>query len=345
MDPEDGSSLCAVSLSEDQKVQIDSLLRYYMDYYHIELDFNYEVVHSDKGLLPSSDNTFGQKLNPGLSGHYQLRIKFPGQQAFIMSELKGIFLSTLLLTLILIIIFYYTIRSLVKSQETLKRTTDFVNNMTHEMNTPIANINLATGRLYKDDLPEGKRSTYLNIIKDETEKLRSNVERLLDVASLDKQGFNARPEKLDMHDLLNNVAESVKMRIMQSGGKLTLETNAIQSVVEADRTHLSNALLNLLDNALKYSDKSPLIAISTFNEKDTICIKVKDNGVGISAADQKKIFERYFRASTGDVHTVKGFGIGLNYVWNVAKMHRGNVTVSSIPGEGSTFTLILPVIK
>lgn len=344
MNPEHKGEECNISLNEEQKARMDSLLNYYMEYYHVDLDYSYEVIRTDNSPpMPGESTVFGQKLNPGLPGEYQLRLDFPGKDQFILSEMKGVFISTILLILALIAIFSMTINALIKNNATLKRTTDFVNNMTHELNTPIANIALAVSAIQKPTASDERKVSYASIIKSENERLKLQVERLLDISRLESSGLCLRTETLDLHLILQEITTSFSIAVTKENGQLTSELNAKNSIVHGDRVLLSNVISNLLDNALKYSGGAPVIKITTGNTGNMFELRVTDNGRGIPESEQRLIFEKYYRVSDGDVHDIKGFGLGLTYVRKVVEAHQGSITVDSTPGKGSTFILKLPL--
>lgn len=339
-----GDEGCRISLNSGQKARIDSLLGYYMEYYHVDLDYSYEVVRSDDKLYSGKKSTiFDQKLDPGLPGQYQLRINFPGKNQFLLSEMTGVFITSMLLILALIAIFITTIRALLKNELTLKRTTDFVNNMTHELNTPIANISLALSGLIKPSATEERKSTYASIIKSENDRLKTQVARLMDITKLEESGLCIQQESVDMHRIIAGHLEVFSMLAAENGGSLTSSLKADQFIVRGDETLLSNIISNLLDNALKYTTEKPEISIDTFNKHNMLVIRVKDNGRGIPESEHKLIFEKFYRVSNGDVHDIKGFGIGLTYVKKVVDAHKGTISVESEPGKGSIFTVKLPL--
>lgn len=335
---------CSINLNSEQKARIDSLLSYYMDYYHISLDYSYEVIRTDNLSQHDSPSTiFGQKLNPGVPGEYQLRLNLPGKDQFILSEMKGVFISSVILILALIGIFWMTIRTLLKSNATLKRTTDFVNNMTHELNTPIANIGLAASGLLKPTATDERKASYAAIIKSENERLKKQVERLLDITKLEYSGLCLRIEQLDVHELLNEQTNTFGLLVKENGGTVFTHLSAKETTIKGDRILLSNVISNLLDNALKYSGDKPEIRIDTESTGNMICISVSDNGRGIPEKEQDLIFEKYYRINTGDVHDIKGFGLGLTYVRKVIEAHNGTISLKSEEGKGSVFTVKLPI--
>jgi two-component system phosphate regulon sensor histidine kinase PhoR len=224
---------------------------------------------------------------------------------------------------------------------------DFVNNMTHEFKTPIATIGLAADVLMKDDIVKNpvKLQHYARIISEENKRLKSQVETVLQVALTDAGKVQLKLEKIDIHALINQSVHQIAVRVHEKGGKISLQLTAFYHFVEGDKVHLSNILHNLLDNAIKYCDKIPEIMIATRNRGSYIEISVQDNGKGIPSENINLIFEKFYRVHSGNIHDVKGFGIGLFYVRNMIKMHKGNISVKSKIGNGTTFYIVLPVKK
>jgi two-component system phosphate regulon sensor histidine kinase PhoR len=222
---------------------------------------------------------------------------------------------------------------------------DFINNMTHELKTPISTIGLASEMLNDDSISttEKQRKIYITMIRDENKRLGTLVESVLQSAVIERGELTLKPEKLEMNEIIQEVATNFEIQVNQRGGKVNLKLNAAHDFVNGDKVHLSNVLFNLLDNANKYSFDTPDITISTGNTTDKIIISITDKGIGINKDNQKKIFERLYRIPTGNVHNVKGFGLGLSYVKAVIEKHTGEVDLTSEPGKGSTFTITLPL--
>jgi len=339
---------CSIVLEADQRALVDSLLQKSLRFYHVNLEYEFEILRINS--LPMlqanlSKGTFCQDISDkDLQGDYQLKLHLPDTAAFIRAEMGPAFGLSLALIALLIGIFVITLRSLFKARTVLQRTTDFVNNMTHELKTPLANISLATNMLGNEKLPQEKRDIYANIIRAENEKLKLQVERLLSLSALEDGEVGLHPETLDAHQLLSELADCMRVQAQERGGKLTLELQAERAQLSADRLLLSNALCNLLDNALKYSKEAPEVFIRTRNENNFLLIEISDNGVGIPEKEQALVFERFYRVSQGDVHDAKGFGLGLPYVKKIAELHGGKIELSSETGKGSVFTLHLPLI-
>ena len=250
-----------------------------------------------------------------------------------------------IVTLIVFAFFAYSLWVIMRQKRLGEMKNDFIGNMTHELKTPISTIALSSEVLAEPGIvnePERLRS-YANIIRTENERLRTQVERVLQLSTLDRDELQLKRDAVDMHKVLREVASSFSVQLAERDGLLITEAGATNAVVQGDAVHLTNAVFNLVDNAMKYSPERPDIRISTENKGGVLRIAVQDHGLGIKREDQKHIFERFYRVHTGNVHNVKGFGLGLHYVQQIAQAHKGRVEVSSEPGAGSTFTLELPV--
>lgn len=222
--------------------------------------------------------------------------------------------------------------------------TDFINNMTHELKTPISTIGLSAEMIIRAD-PTGesdKIQRYAGIIFKENKRLEKQVERVLNVAKLDKEAITLKKEQLDIHDLLGEVKDNFEFNQMEKGGSIELLLEATQFELNVDPVHISNVVYNLIDNAIKYCDKTPEILIATRNDKKGFILEIQDNGIGIKRDEQKFIFDKFYRVPTGNLHDVKGFGLGLYYVKLIIEAHNGSVSVKSTTGKGTVFTIHLP---
>ncbi|NLK54890.1 MAG: HAMP domain-containing histidine kinase [Bacteroidales bacterium] len=221
---------------------------------------------------------------------------------------------------------------------------DFLNNMTHEFKTPIATISLAADTITNPKVINDENSIrhFIGMIKKENSRMNKKVETILQIASLDKKEINFRFENVSMHSIITRAAEAIEIQVHQKNGSLDLRLNASAPVVSGDPEHLFNLVNNLLDNALKYSPEIPEITVETSNNDRGLILSVSDKGIGMSKSVQSKIFERFYRQTSGNIHDVKGFGLGLNYVRAIVDAHRGTVTITSEPGKGSRFDVFLP---
>ena len=252
---------------------------------------------------------------------------------------------TLFLLLVIATMFIISLRTIAKQRTLDHMKSEFINNMTHEIKTPIATIGLACEMLSDDTVSQDidSRRNFIGIVADENQRMRVLVETILQSAKMSNKNFSIKLSEVDINPIIKKVMQSFKLTLSNRGGHIETHLDAVPSVVMADELHLTNLVYNLVDNGIKYSTATPYIIISTAIENNHFMLRVKDHGVGISKADQKHVFEKFYRVSTGDVHNVKGFGIGLNYVAQVVRLHHGHITLDSEPGKGSTFTISLPL--
>ncbi|MDB4195639.1 MAG: HAMP domain-containing sensor histidine kinase [Flavobacteriales bacterium] len=242
---------------------------------------------------------------------------------------------------------FYLANGILKQKKISKITYDFINNMTHELKTPISTISLSTDVLIKsqENNKDERLKRYLSIIKTENKRLENQVERVLEIAKLDKNKIDLNFEPLDIHDIISTCTDTFSVPIQEREGEISTELKANNPLINGDVIHVTNIIYNLFDNANKYSPNKPIINISTSNSNNGIIIKVSDNGIGIKKEDSKDIFNKFYRVSTGDVHNVKGFGLGLYYVKQMMLKHGGNIEIESIYKKGSTFILTFPIIN
>lgn len=275
-----------------------------------------------------------------------LLLYFPQQSKYNLQSLWGMMMVSLLLVLVIIAAFSYSVFTIIRQRKLSELKNDFINNMTHEFKTPISTISLACQALSDKDIPRSNEmyADYINIIGDENHRLGEMAEKILQTAILEKGNLHLRPEAIDMHMLIADAIHKIAIQIEIRDGVITQSLKAEHPLIKADKVHLSNVVFNLLDNANKYSPRKPQIMVSTADADNGIFISVHDKGMGISKANLKRIFEKLYRVPTGDVHNVKGFGLGLSYVKFIVEKHGGTITVESEPGKGSTFTLFLPYV-
>lgn len=288
-----------------------------------------------------SVSTFPETPKRGGDGSY-FAVQFPYLQASLISQM-GIWGFSSAVTLVVILFFGYTLFVILRQRRLSEIQKDFINNMTHEFKTPISTIAISAQVLKDPTIAQSpdRLLNYATIIDNENQRLRQQVERVLQVARLDRDDIGLKPEALAMHALID---AAVQTRRLGLDGEIHTRLEASRDLLRGDRLHLSNVLYNLLDNAVKYTTTRPQVTIRTSNPDEAhIEIEVTDNGIGIVAAEKKKIFEKFYRVSTGNVHNVKGFGLGLSYVKEMVARHHGRIAVESEPGKGSTFRIILPL--
>lgn len=296
-------------------------------------------VSPRKVKMESSSQQFPALQNDG----YYFGVQFPRVQANLLSQM-GIWGFSSAVMLIVVFFFVYTLFVILKQRRLSEVQKDFINNMTHEFKTPISTIALSTEVLKDPEIvhsPE-RLLNYATIIENENQRLKQQVERVLQMARLDKEDIGLKKELLDIHDLIREAVSNVSLALQGKNGKITLDIRARPSLVSADKLHMTNVLFNLLDNAVKYTTRPPEIIIQTSNLRGLIIIDVQDKGTGISAENQRKVFHRFYRVPTGNVHDVKGFGIGLHYVKLIVASHQAKISLVSEPGKGSTFTIRFP---
>ena len=324
----------------------------------IDLDYEYAVINKNNGVLTKlcSNNYRRDKSNFGFVADLYpddlirswsplaLDIYFPNQNLFIYKSLNILLGSSLLFTLFILITFYFTFRTILNQKKLSEIKSDFINNMTHEFKTPIATINLATDNIGNPMIIEKPEhiSPFLKIIKEENKRMNNQVERVLQMSLIEKQDFQLFQVKTDLHVLINEAVDKIKLLAEQKSAEIKTNLQADLTVFNVDEVHFTNVIMNLLENALKYSDKTPKIEVTSHNTKSGIEISVSDNGIGMNKEQQAKVFEKFFRATKGNIHNVKGFGLGLSYVKAIIDQHNGHIFVKSKLGEGSTFKLFLP---
>ncbi len=270
---------------------------------------------------------------------YYFAVQFPSLAANMISGM-GIWGFSSAVTLVVIFFFGYTLFVMLKQRRLSEVQKDFINNMTHEFKTPISTIAISAQVLKEPGIAPDRLRNYATIIENENQRLRQQVERVLQMARYDQEEAGLKLEKLSVHDLIE---AAVQTRRVGLEGEIHTEFGATKDKIEGDRLHLSNVLYNLLDNAVKYCATRPVVTIRTFNDGNQLGIVARDNGIGIPAAERSRIFEKFYRVSTGNVHNVKGFGLGLSYVKEIVTKHKGRIWVESELGRGSAFHIILPL--
>jgi two-component system phosphate regulon sensor histidine kinase PhoR len=265
-------------------------------------------------------------------------VNFPSKKAHLAGGM-GIWIFTVFTFLLVLTVFAYMAIRMLKEKKLSEMKTDFMNSMTHELKTPLTNLSIASEVLHKKhhQLDEQKLLRYSSIIFQETQRLQAQVEHVLQVAALERGQVSLKMQRVDINELISSIAQTAQVKLSQRHGSINLQLNAENAIIQGDTHHISNLLYNLLDNADKYSPLSPKISLSTYNRAGGLVIAVADKGIGMNKSTQKMIFEKFFRASKGDVQQGGGFGLGLSYVEAIVKAHQGRIDVQSTPNEGSTF--------
>lgn len=330
--------------------KIDSLFVHYMKFYNFHIDYSFEVIKPDLfGMKQSvaANNVYNKRLDEVVSNNgLELKLTFPDKRKFIIEEMGPMFITSVLLILVVLVMFWRTVLSLLKKKEILEHTTEFLNNMTHEFKTPLTNIALAGRMMTKEATlrQEEKIKHYSGIILEENEKLRLQVEHMLSMTALERGELPLQKTETDMHQLIEEAVKCISVQVEHTQGILKLDLNAGQFVVMGDKAYLTNALCNLLDNAIKYSREKPELVVATQNSGKYLVISVSDKGIGIPKEYYKKVFDTFFRVPTGDVHDVKGFGMGLAYVKKIVELHGGTLGLQSEKGKGTTITMAIPYV-
>lgn len=299
-------------------------------------------VFSNRGLINTKYKTgllSTEFISPG-----SLMILFPNKNSLLSPTVWPSLFSSLLFTGIILFGFSYTIYIIFNQKKVSEMKTDFINNMTHEFKTPIATISLASDSVLSPTImkDEVKVKKFIRIIKEENARMLNQVEKVLQIARIDKKNFELRKTRIEMHELIKKAVEHAQLNVEKKDGEIILELNASATELLADQTHISNIIHNVLDNAIKYTPEKPHIVVSTKNLLNGIEMIIKDNGVGMSKEARKHIFDKFYRIPTGNVHNIKGFGLGLSYVKAMVEAHEGKVSVKSELGKGSELILFFP---
>lgn len=277
---------------------------------------------------------------------FQLFVTFPEKKNFIISSIIKILSLSALFILIIIIAFVTALYQLIRQKQISEIKTDFINNMTHEFKTPIATINLALDAIKNPKIisDQEKVKRYVKMIRDENKRMHGQVENVLRISKLEKNQLDISKDKVDLHDIIYDAITHVDLLIKDKGGYIKEHLNAELTDILGNHFHLTNIVVNVIDNAIKYSEETPKIDIFTESTPKNIILKVKDQGIGMTKNVQKNVFKKFYREERGNVHNVKGHGLGLSYVKKIVEIHQGEIFVESEKGVGSTFTIKLPLI-
>ena len=336
-------------------LDIQNLLSKKLKEDNIDIDFEFAIFHDNIGTKIQSKN-FDQSLIPLLGvpiflddndeSDFMLFINFPERKKFIISSVIVVTLLAMLFTLIIIIAYTSALYQLIKQRKISQMKSAFINNMTHEFKTPIATINLALDAIRNPKIISDKEKIlrYLKIIKEENKRMNAQVENVLRISQLQKKQLNISKDRFKLHDLIEDAITHVELIVEDRKGYIETHFNAVKSSVLVNQTYFTNVIVNVLDNAVKYSNEAPQIDVYTENVGNNILLSIKDHGKGMNKAVQKRIFEEFYREYTGNVHNVKGHGLGLSNVKRIVDNHQGMVSVESVKGQGSTFIIKLPLI-
>ncbi|WP_257018509.1 sensor histidine kinase [Winogradskyella pacifica] len=335
--------------------QVETFLRRELEDEGVSLDFEFAIYDNDLATKVQSQNfemspdAHGVKifLDNNNESSYNLWIDFPERKKYLISSIFWMIVLSIIFTGIIIIAYTSAIYQLIRQRQISQIKTDFINNMTHEFKTPIATINLALDSIKNPKIinDQEKVLRYLGMIKEENKRMHAQVENVLRISKLDKNELNISKERLDLHDLVEDAITHVELIVEDRKGYVKTHLKADHTSVLANDTHFTNVIVNVLDNAIKYSDNAPKIDVYTENVGNNIIVKISDQGNGMSKAVAKRVFEKFYREHTGNVHNVKGHGLGLAYVKKIVEDHQGHISVESEKGKGSTFIIKMPLIS
>ena len=342
--------------SDESKQLLDSLIGRELDSQGIKTEYEfgiYDPVYNT--LLAQKTGNYPRELmqssyifslypNDVFRSQEYLFLFFPNQKTYLITQMNIMTLASTLFILVIISTFTYTIITIIRQKKLSLIKNDFINNMTHELKTPISTISLACQALSDKDVQKSETlyQSYIRVINEENQRLGMMTEKVLQTAQLEKGKLRLNKVGFNLHDVIEDAIHKIDLQLKTRHGKIFTKLNAEFSFIEADKVHLTNLVFNLLDNAIKYSSEAPNITIETENVNKGILIHVEDKGMGISKANQKKIFDNLYRISTGNIHNVKGFGLGLSYVKAIVELHGGNISLQSELKKGSRFSVFIP---
>jgi two-component system, OmpR family, phosphate regulon sensor histidine kinase PhoR len=333
------------------RLELEKILKEELTDRKIILPYQYGILR-DSSLVMSSEKpdtlallstSFGSELYPNniFRKNIRLCLFFPTHDRYIFNSIGWLLGISFLFSMIILLAFSLSVFFLLKQKRISEMKADFINNMTHEFKTPIATISVASDSILDQKVIGDKEKVqyFASMIKKENQRMNRQVEDILTIARLEKKELDFKWENINIHDIISEVSDVIRVQVEQKGGRVLSILESMQPVIKGDRLHFSHMIFNLLDNANKYSPGQPDIKITTTDKDHGICVSVTDKGIGMSRPVQGRIFERFYRQPSGNVHDVKGFGLGLSYVKAVVEAHNGFISVYSEPGNGSTFTL------
>jgi two-component system phosphate regulon sensor histidine kinase PhoR len=336
--------------------QLDSLIRLELKLKNINTPFEFGIYNYEQGVFIVEktprfrkqliDKDYKVRLFPNdyFTSPEYLLVYFPHESQFLLGELWSMLLISIILIITIAYSFTYTITTIFRQKRYTDMKNDFINNMTHEFKTPISTISLACETLKDKDIltTQDLAASYINIIEEENRRLGGMAEKILQTAILEKGQMKMNPQMIDLHEIINEVIKNIRIQVEIKDGVIVKKFDADNALIEADKVHITNLVYNLLDNANKYSPKKPLIEVGTANTNEGIILTIGDHGIGISKNEQKKIFNKLYRVATGNIHEVRGFGLGLSYVKAIVEEHHGRISVESEVNKGTKFRIFLP---
>ena len=334
---------------------IDSVIRSELEHYNIKTNYEYAVaengyltdLRSERFNASSIDFKVPVFKNDFYTGPKYLLVSFPNKSSYVIKSMWFMFLLSLIFTAAIIATFWNTLLQMQKQKRISQIKTDFINNMTHEFKTPIATINLAIDAMRNPRVSgnQDKLYHYSNVIQQENKRMHSQVEKVLKLAMLDNHEIEINKEKIELNELVHQAISHVALQVEQREGSVETHLDSSELFIEADFTHIENVLVNILDNANKYSPEKPTIMVSTHHDASWVYVKISDKGKGMTQEVRKQVFERFYREERGNIHNVKGHGLGLSYALELVKLHNGFVEVESQENQGSMFTIKLPIYE
>ncbi|MFC2152054.1 sensor histidine kinase [Bacteroidota bacterium] len=337
--------------------KLDTLIKYEILEKGFDKDYEYAIFNSSLDSIEKKSEGFQKEFLPKAhkanlfpndivkKGTF-LYLYLPGKNSFVYNSISFMLIGSIFFTIIIIIIFFITIKITFRQKKLSEIKSDFINNMTHEFKTPIATISLAADSIENPKVisNQDKINQYLKIIKEENRRMNNQVESVLQISLLEKEKFKVNLFEFDLHDLIQKAIENINLKIIERKGKLNVMLHAENPFAMVDETHFLNIIHNLLDNAIKYSPNNLVINLKTQNQNGKINITVEDHGIGIKKEELVRIFDKFYRVSTGNIHNVKGFGLGLSYVKAIVNEFNGNIYATSEFGKGSKLEISLPII-
>ena len=338
--------ICPAFVQERKIEEVDSIIRSNLEINAIELDYKFLI--GDSATLQNPEVTNHKCYVQSLNGFIQkdgirLTMRFPDRNQFLIAQLKGWFFISIVFIIFVAISFFISMRMFYRERAQLVHTTDFINNMVHEFQTPLANMRLAAGLIRKkNELPAGQKiNEYLDVIVGENQKMEHNVNRILQLSTLGRP--IASQTKVNIHQLIAQILDQFSFRTNNSHVKVETHLDATAFELTGTEDHFLLMLSNIIDNSLKYTREQPQLSITTSSAENRLIIAISDNGIGIDKSELPYIFDKYYRVPTGDVHNVKGFGLGLAYVKKIVDLYKGSIEVESTPGTGTTFIIKFPL--
>jgi two-component system, OmpR family, phosphate regulon sensor histidine kinase PhoR len=351
------TEIASWNASEIDTLQLKTILNNELKNRDIPIDFQFGIL-SDTVVYACStvadslelvNSEFKAQLYPNaiVERNLQLSVVFPGRENFIFRSLNWLLVASLLFSFFILTAFAGSIFYILRQKKISEMKSDFINNMTHEFKTPIATISVAADSINNEKVISNAEKVryFTGMIKKENARMNRQVEDILTIARLDKKEFEFKWETINVHDLLQDAIQGISIQAEKREGKIVTNFNALNPSVTTDKIHCTNVFYNLLDNAIKYSAGPPKITISTQNKTKGVLVSVEDKGIGMTKNVQSKIFEKFYRQETGNIHNVKSFGLGLSYAKAVTEANHGTISVQSEPGKGSRFDVFLPFVR